>query len=257
MFDLSWLDSGAIAVVRLNRPPANAIGLDQVRELDSLIDRLHDTPCRAVLFHAEGRFFSAGADIGLMGKADGSADAATPQRMARDMQRVYAKLESLAVPTICAIAGICVGGGMELALSCDIRVATRDARFGLPESRIGLLPGAGGTQRLVAVAGIAVAKRLILTGEIISGELAQRYGIVQDLVETGRAYDHALTLARAIAATPTRTIAAIARCIALAPSPAGYEAELEESAALHDQPETKALIDAFAARSKAKKAAAP
>ena len=171
------------------------------------------------------------------------------------MQETFAKIEALPIPTFCAISGICVGGGLELALACDIRVAERNATVGLPEVKIGLLPGAGGTQRLVRIAGPAVARRLILTGELISGVSAHQLGIVQDLCEPGGAYDAALELARTMARAPRHTVVAIKRCLALAPSADGFAAEIAETLALHREPETKALIGAFLARSKTKKVA--
>jgi enoyl-CoA hydratase/carnithine racemase len=255
MFDLSLDPSTSIASVRLNRPPANAIGLKEIEQLDAVLDNVAaSSAMRALVFHSHSRFFSAGADIALMGRVASAPDG--PEQL-RDlgvrMQATFRKLELLPIPTLCAISGICVGGGLELALACDLRVAERNATLGLPESRIGLLPGAGGTQRLTALAGLPVAKRLILTGELISGEEAYRLGVVQDLVAPGSAWEHANALARTIIAAPQRTIEAIKRCLALAPSETGYEAEIEETLALHREPETKALIAEFLRRASQKR----
>lgn len=257
MFDLTWDTSFSIASVRLNRPPANAIGFEEIEQLDTTLGRVEATQSgRALIFHSHSRFFSAGANLALMGAAaDAPHGAERLMKLASRMQAVFARLESLPIPTFCAISGICVGAGLELALACDFRVAERNATLGLPEARIGLLPGAGGTQRLVAVAGMATARRLILSGEMISGEDAHRLGIVHDVVAPGAALDFSVDLARSITAAPRRTLQAIKRCLAVAPSAQGYQFEIEETLALHREPETKALIAAFLLRSKKKKVA--
>jgi enoyl-CoA hydratase/carnithine racemase len=257
MFDISWLGSGAVAAVRLNRPPANAIGLVEINELEQLVDRLATAPTvRAALFYTQLRFFSAGADIELMGASMDAPDG--PEKLAHlseRMQTTFAKIEALPIPTVAAIAGVCVGGGLELALACDIRIAERSARIGLPEVKLGLIPGAGGTQRLARLCGVAAAKRLILTGDLISGEDAHDLGIVQELASGMSAYEASLELAHSFAEAPRRSLAAIKRCIALAPSAEGYAAEIAETLALHREPETKARIEAFLARSRSKKVA--
>jgi enoyl-CoA hydratase/carnithine racemase len=257
MFETRWENSGAIALVRLDRPPANAFGSDEVDELDALIDRLAAAPSvRAVLFHSRARFFSAGADIGFMrGAAGAEGGVERLAHFAARLQAAFAKLEALPIVSGSAISGICLGGGLELALACDFRIAESNAVLGLPEARIGLLPAGGGTQRLTKVAGSAVAKRLILTGDSVSGEEAKRLGIVHDVVAPGAATDALLALVRTSITAPRKTLAAIKRCIALAPSPAGYQAEVEGTRALQGESETQALITAFVERSRKKKVA--
>ncbi|MBX3528960.1 MAG: enoyl-CoA hydratase/isomerase family protein [Rhizobiaceae bacterium] len=253
MFELRFEEDGAVASIELRRPPANAIGPDQVNELSSLLDRLQREhgACRVVLFHAAGRFFSAGGDIKFMAEVAHLADG--PERLMQlsaDMQRLFGRLEGLPLPTVCALSGTALGGGLELALACDIRVAEPQVIVGLPEVKIGLLPGAGGTQRVSRLAGPAVARRLILTGDTVSAAEAMRLGLLHEIVPAGQALNRARAIARGLAASPPRTLAAIKRCIGLAPSAEGLAAELEETLALQREPATKALIGAFVRRSK-------
>jgi enoyl-CoA hydratase/carnithine racemase len=252
VFEISWEDAGAIACVELRRPPANAIGLDQIRELAVVLTTLQEKQaCRAILFHSNGRFFSAGGDIKFMAEVARYPDAAERlMGLSAEMQQTFGELEELKIPTVAAVSGIATGGGLELALSCDMRVADKSARVGLPEVRIGLLPGAGGTQRVTRLAGAAVAKRLILTGEIIEAEEAARLGLVSEVVPDGRSYVRALELCRQLSALPRRALAAIKRCISLAPSRGGLAAELEETLELQRDPETKTLIKSFVERSR-------
>ncbi|MER2537023.1 MAG: enoyl-CoA hydratase/isomerase family protein [Rhizobiaceae bacterium] len=251
MFGLSWRHGGRIALVELNRPPANAIGLLQIEQLSTVLSEIEAShECRVVIFHSSGRFFSAGADIKLMAEhVDHREGAEAMAAMGAAMQAAFGRVEKLPVVTIAAITGICVGGGLELALACDMRVADGGASTGFPEMRIGLLPAAGGTQRLTRIAGPAVASRLILTGEIIPAGKAHGYGIFQELAEPGKALEKAMELAGMVSAAPRVTIEAIKRCLAVAPSQEGYEMESRETLALHRQPETKALIRAFFERS--------
>jgi len=247
MFNLAATDIPRVFVIALARPPANAMGFDEVTELRSVLTQAGDLPdCAALVFSASGRFFSAGADIKLMQSAAG--DEASIERLvdlARTMQATFDAIERFPAPTIAAINGIATGGGLELALACDLRIAASDARLGLTETRIGLIPGAGGTQRLVRVAGRAVALRMILAGELVSGADAARRGVVHEAVPQAEVLPRALDLAGNLAALPRGALQAAKRCIALAPSTQGYAAEIEETARLHGSDETRAAIAAF------------
>lgn len=255
MFNVSWEEDDAFAVVTLDNPPANAIGLDQVAELEALLDEFAmKDRLRAVIFRSKRRFFSAGADIGLMASALAHPDG--PERMAAlasRMQSAFLRLERLPVPVIAAISGICVGGGLELALACDFRIADRGSTVGLPEVKIGLLPGAGGTQRLTAIAGRGTAARLIMTGELVSGAVACELGIVHEATEDGQTFGRALELARSVTTAPKRGLAAIKACLSLAPSAGGFEAEITETRKLFGEIETRDLIRAFLARAQSKR----
>jgi enoyl-CoA hydratase/carnithine racemase len=149
MFTLTTAEIPGVFLIALDRPPANAMGFDEIGELRSVLTQASSLPdCAALVFCASGRFFSAGADIKMMRSVTG--DQAAIDRLvdlARTMQAAFDVIERFPAPTIAAINGIATGGGLELALACDLRIAAAEARMGLTETRIGLIPGAGGTQR--------------------------------------------------------------------------------------------------------------
>ena len=250
MFELVSSDIPRVFRVDIARPPANAMGLDDVVELRAVLERAAALPdCDALVFRASGRFFSAGADIKLL-HAAGQDEAAIERlvMLARVMQEAFHCIERFPAPTIAAINGIATGGGLELALACDVRIAADDARLGLTETRIGLIPGAGGTQRLTRIAGRSAASRMILAGELISAVEALRLGIVHEALPQAELAERALALARHFASLPRGAVQAAKRCIALAPSAEGYAAEIAETARLHRNADTRAAIAAFLER---------
>jgi len=166
-----------IKTIWLDNPPVNAISRGITEHLWSELDDLGDARCVVLRGRGE-RAFSAGADIGgFQGGDDG--DSAHPA----GITPLAAHLESLPVPTIAAIHGYCLGGGLEVALACDVRIATHDAQFGFPEVKLGLLPGGGGTQRAPRLVGGGRAAWLVMSGERIPAELAERWGLVEFLVD--------------------------------------------------------------------------
>jgi len=245
--------SRGVAAITLNFPPANAIGPAQIMQLDeALTQAAADSTCRALVIRAKGRFFCAGADIRIMQRAADEEVDAVANRLAgfaRQLQVLYAKLETFPAPSIAAIGGIAIGGGLELALACDFRIAAADASMGLAETKLGLIPGAGGTQRMVAVLGRARANDLILRGRLVTGEEACRIGLVHEAVPGENTESRALALAEELARLPQAALREAKRCMALAVSSDGYAAEIEATRALQSDPETQALISAFLARS--------
>lgn len=237
-----------VATLWLDRPPANAIDLDALVALEAALDRLAAGPAHVLLVRARGRFFCAGADIGML--AAGSADAAGIDAMvafAGRLQAAYRRLAALPVVSIAVLQGIATGGGLELGLACDLRIGSEEARYGLPEVKLGLLAAAGGTQGLTRAVGPSVASRLLLTGELVDGAEALRIGLVQYLRPADAIDAFAETLAAEIAALPAASLAANKRCIAAAGTPDGYAVELQESRRLHHEPDTKRRLDAFVA----------
>jgi enoyl-CoA hydratase/carnithine racemase len=168
----------------------------------------------------------------------------------REIQRVFARLEQLPQVTLAEIGTNALGGGLELALCCDLRIAAQEARVGLPETGLGLLPGAGGTQRLTRIAGEATARRLILGAEVIHGTQAATLGIVHWAVQANDLAERARTLARKIASMPPAALGEAKRCIsaAVAREGPGYEMELEATARLLGQEETQRRVQAFLAK---------
>jgi enoyl-CoA hydratase len=233
-----------IAVATLSRPPVNAINEEWVSRLREVIAQAKN--CPVLLIRSDQKVFCAGADLALMrSRFDSPAGRAQMVALAREMQRVYAELESSPFVSIAEISGAAMGGGLELALACDFRVAAFEAKLGLPEVTLGLLPGAGGTQRLTRICGEAVAKRLILRGEVLGGEEAARLGVVQWAVPREELPPEAMELAREVAALPIEALRACRRCIAFADEVGGYEAELEATSALLAMSETQDRVRDF------------
>ena len=240
---------GALAVCTLARAPVNAIDEEWLARLEGVLATVERTPGAAVfLVRSSERAFCAGADLALMRSRMDSADGRVRMvAFVREIQRVFARLEQLPQVTLAEIGASALGGGLELALCCDLRIAAEDARVGLPETRLGLLPGAGGTQRLTRIAGEATAKRLILGAEVIRGAQAAALGIVHWAVPADELAARARSIAREVAALPAAALAEAKRCIgaALARETPGYERELEATARLLGQDETQRRVRAF------------
>jgi len=178
---------GAVRVLRMDRPPANATGLPLRRALQAALERAGADPGVGVLvLTGAGRFFSAGADIGELG---------TPENtMAPRLRDLCNSLEGSSKPVIAAINGYAYGGGCELALACAFRIVARGARIALPEVKLGLIPGAGGTQRLPKLVGRVAAREMILTGEPIDAARAVAIGLA-DSIAAEPILDSAIALA--------------------------------------------------------------
>jgi enoyl-CoA hydratase len=184
---------GAVALLRLDRPKVNALSLQVLAELGEAAAELQaDLPGALVVWGGE-RIFGAGADIAELQSASGPVLVPGGFRTALDA------LAGLPRLTIAAINGVALGGGCELALACDVRVAATDARLGLPEIQLGIIPGGGGTQRLARAVGAARAKELVLTGRQVAADEALAIGLVQSLAEPGEVLGKALELAESVA----------------------------------------------------------
>ncbi len=194
---LKWRAEDGVAIVTINRPPANALAQQLIRELDELMTEVeHNNDVRVVLLHGEGRFFSAGADIKEFTYVSSEQQAVN---LAENGQAVFDRLESFPKPVIAAIHGAALGGGLELAMSCHIRYVAEDAKLGLPELNLGIIPGFGGTQRLPRYVGLAKAAEMIFTGEPISGAEAVQWGLANKAVPQEELLPQALELAKKIA----------------------------------------------------------
>jgi 3-hydroxypropionyl-coenzyme A dehydratase len=175
---------GDIAIVRINRPEAlNAMNVDVVSELSRTIDIIAaDDSIKVVIITGAGeRSFCAGADISYMV----NIDPMQAERYATSAQSVINKIERLEKPVIAAVNGFALGGGCELAMACDIRIASNNAKIGQPEATIGITPGWGGTQRLMRLVGPAKAKEMIFTGKMITADQAAQIGLVNRVVIVG------------------------------------------------------------------------
>ena len=170
-----------IAIIRINRQEAlNAMNIDVIAELSRTIDIVGaDDGIKAIILTGAGeRSFCAGADIGYMA----NIDPIQAEKYASSAQAVLNKIENMQKPVIAAVNGFALGGGCELAMVCDIRIASSNAKIGQPEVTIGIPPGWGGTQRLLRIVGPANAKELVFTGKMITAEEAERIGLVNKIV---------------------------------------------------------------------------
>jgi enoyl-CoA hydratase/carnithine racemase len=237
-------DNG-VAVVTLSRPPVNALGDALVAGLDAACDQADAAGIGAmVVSSALPGYFVAGADLHLLDGLDSDA-------FLRYLDRLRSVLDRIAAApwlSLAAIEGHALGGGLELAMACTLRVASTSAQLGLPEVKLGLLPGAEGTQRLPRLVGRGPALDLLLTGRSVVGEEGLRIGLVNRLVAEGRAHDAALDLAVTLAAGPRAAHAAIVRCVEAASTATfaeGVAVERRELATLFDSEDGREGVRAF------------
>ncbi len=193
-----WSQADGVATLTLDRPPLNALSYEAKEEIAACLEEIaaeRDVRC-LILFGAGGRAFSVGSDIKEFPEV-------TARRLGRQRavheHGLYNRIDFFPLPTIAAIEGHCLGGGLELALACDLRVASETSRLGLPEVKLGVFPGGGGTERLPRLIGEARARELIYTGEPVDAREAWRIGLVNRVAPAGQALAAAQELARAIA----------------------------------------------------------
>lgn len=244
---------GRVMVATLSRPPVNALDGKLIARLDAALDEATADPEIAVLhIRSDHKTFCAGADLALMRSCFDTPEGREAMvDVVRRMQRLFARLESAAVVTLAEIGGAAIGGGLELALACDLRIAAMDAKLGLPEVRLGLLPAAGGTQRLTRLCGEGTAKRLILGAELIDAAEALRLGLVQWTQPHEQLAGCARELAARLAGLPKAALAASKRCLAAGRDPTcdGFAAEIAATRELYDDPETRRKVSEFLTKS--------
>lgn len=198
---LQYRENNATATIKLARPQKkNSLNAEMRQEIERLLrDLARNAAIRAVIITGDDEIFCAGADISEM---DGTADAEAAYQHAREFQILFDQVDSLPQPVIAAVSGYALGGGCELALAADFRIASESARFGLPEIKIGAFPGGGGTQRLTRLIGVAKAKELILTGDPITAQEALAVGLVMKVAPKEKYLAEATRLADKLAALP-------------------------------------------------------
>jgi enoyl-CoA hydratase/carnithine racemase len=200
---------GPVALIRLDRPPVNALAEDAALELKEAVESCADAAIRSVVVTGEPHF-AAGADIRGF---QATFDAGVEERSAWTLQEAIAALESLEKPTIAAVHGYALGGGLELAMGADFRYLAEDARVGQPEILLGLIPGAGGTQRLTRIVGYQRAKEMIFSGRQVDAEEAMAIGLADEVFPAGELLERAMEAARKWATAPTRAIAAAKKAL--------------------------------------------
>lgn len=189
-----------VAIMTLNRPDSlNSWNAKMRGEMKTAVDQFAaDDDLRVLVITGTGRGFSAGEDV--RGMEDLSSISTRGfRRVVRAFHDIFDELEAMEVPVIAAINGVAAGGGLEMALSCDFRIAADDARMGFPENKVGLIPGSGGCSRLVKLVGPARAKRLVMTGKIVTASEALALGLVEEIVPAADLMTRAMEFARELA----------------------------------------------------------
>lgn len=198
--------NGKVAHIRFNRPAAkNALNSTLIQELDAAVEFVSaNSSIRVLVIGSEGNF-AAGADIKEM------MDMGPEEARGFCFNKTYGKIERLSIPTIAAMTGYALGGGLELALVCDIRISSPDAVVGLPEINLGIFPGAGGTQRLPRLIGVSRAKEMIFQGRLVKAEQALQYGLINEIAENP--IETALKLADKLSNAPPVAIKFAKQCL--------------------------------------------
>jgi enoyl-CoA hydratase/carnithine racemase len=211
----------------MDKPPVNALGRELVEALGTtLLELREDAGARCLVVRSAGGHFCAGADL----KERRGMTLAEVREFVPRLGSVCRAVAVLPFPTIAAVRGTAAGGGCELALACDLRVLADDARIGLRETALAILPGAGGTQRLPRIAGLAVAKKWIFTAQLFTAEEAQRDGVAEAVVPGDRLDDEALAMAEVVAANGPVAVRLAKRAIE-----GGFDLSMDEALALEWQ----------------------
>jgi len=201
-----------IGIIKLNRPPVNPLSVQLYHELyDAVCEFENDDAIGAIIITGNGdKAFAAGLDIkDVMGKTA----VETLDFLWTAPRKAFDKLTGIGKPTIAAVFGLALGGGCEVALCCDLRIASEDTVIGLPEIGLGIMPGSGATQRLPRLIGVAKAKEMIYTGDTINAAEAYRIGLVNKVVPKDKLMEEAKAMAKKLASKPKAAFALIKRCI--------------------------------------------
>ena len=242
--NLEVAESG-VGTIRLDRPKVNALNAQVAGEIDEAVAQAKgDDAVRAVVIWGGEKVFAAGADI----KEMETRDAVSMYRYIGDFQDVFSRLEQLPKPTVAAINGYALGGGCELSLACDFRVCATDSNLGQPEILLGVIPGAGGTQRLPRLVGVGRAKDIIYTGRFVAAEEALAIGLVHEVVDPEEVYPRAVKLAERLARGPGVALMAAKQAIQngmQVDMPSGLLIERQAFAALFATEDQKIGMESF------------
>jgi enoyl-CoA hydratase/carnithine racemase len=243
---------GRVAYVGIDHPPVNSLSRNVIEGLDAVFRTIEqEDSLTVVVLTGTGKTFSAGAELKELASARTREETEESLRRAK---RLLDRVEALAIPVIGAINGICLGGGLELALACHIRIADENARFGFPEINLGLMPGAGGTQRLARLTGFSSSCELILTGKIIHASEAFNIRMVDQVTPAGACLETAGDIARAIGSKSRAAVISALEAIRSSSGTSvreGMERETRLFGRLVDTAEVKENITVFLARQKA------
>ncbi|PKR79230.1 enoyl-CoA hydratase [Halalkalibacillus sediminis] len=246
MENLSWKKEGHLAIVTIQSPPANALSSGILKDLSAILDEIdQDASVKTIVLKGEGKFFSAGADIKEFTSFQNESDYAG---LARKGQELFDRIEQYHIPVIASIHGASLGGGLELAMACHVRIVTKDAKLGLPEMNLGIVPGFAGSQRLPRYVGLPKAYEMLLTGEPISGEEAARLGLANHAVDENELEEKTLKLANKFASKSGPSIKAIMKLLPYARTSQfkdGVEQEAVEFGKVFGNDDAKEGIQAF------------
>jgi enoyl-CoA hydratase/carnithine racemase len=245
---VTWHAEQSVLEIVLNRPPANALGRALIDGLNKGLDAADALPAKVIVVSsALPGFFAAGADIKHMASVDAEMFAAYGDAV----RAAFERLANHPALSVAAVDGLALGGGLELAMACSLRIAGSSARLGLPEVKLGLIPGAGGTQRLPRLVGRGRALDIMLTGREVDAEEALRIGLVDRLVPAGTAVDAARELARELRACSLPAQRAVVRTVDAAydrPLAEGLRYEAEQVNEVFERGEAAEGIRAFLAK---------
>ncbi len=236
-----------VATVTINNPPVNALGPDVLKNLEATLDELAGRKdVKVIVLTGTGSVFVAGADIKAMAQIQSVADG---KKAAGEGQRIFLKIARMEKPVIAAINGVCLGGGMELAMACHIRMCSDRARLGQPEINLGIIPGFGGTQRMSRLVGRGKATEWMLTGDNIAPQDAKAAGLVNHVLPESEVLRQAQGMAKKIAMKPAVAIAqalkAINNGLEQPTMDAAMGAELEGFGKCCESPDMREGIKAF------------
>lgn len=243
--NITVLREEKMATITINRPQAlNALNGQTIAELSTALDAMNeDDGIRVILLTGSGeKSFVAGADI----KEFSNFNAKEAEQLARNGQNtLFNKIEDMNKPVIAAVNGFALGGGLELAMACHIRYASSNAKLGLPEVTLGLIPGYGGTQRLAKLVGKGIANEMIFSAKMISADRARETGLVNEVFSQEELLPKAKELASVIAANSPMGISEAIRAVNLSDTDAGYEAEIMSFAKLFEMTDKQEGVNAF------------
>lgn len=237
-----------ISTLLMSRPPVNAMDNEFVKHFAQALDEIERAAPSIIVIRSDQKCFCAGADLTMISQLFAQADGPTKMvAYVRSLHRIFDRLEQFPAVTLAAIAGPALGGGLEMALACDMRIATGNAKLGLPEARVGMIPGAGGTQRLARLCGQGTASRLILSAEVVDGREAARLGIVQWCVEPGEIDAAIIETSSRVAGLSRQALLASKKCIlaGLDPAQDGYAMEISVPEWLMRTEEAKQRVAKF------------
>ena len=224
---LKWSYQNNIATITIARPPANALSSGLLRELSAVLDEIEpNREIRVIVIHGEGRFFSAGADIKEFTTVSTSEGFSNLGKFGQDL---FDRMEKYPKPIIAAIHGAALGGGLELAMACHIRLVSENAKLGLPELQLGLIPGFAGSQRLPKYVGVARAAEMLFTSEPITGVEAVQYGLANHAYSEAEVLEQAYKLAGKIAKKSPGSIKAAIELLNYAKTEEFYEGSKKEA----------------------------